>query len=104
MPDQVSDAEKASRNTRLLEVAARTAASRSRHLEGRVMDVLVDGPSRRNAAEVAGRTVCNRVVNFDGQGRVHVGDLVDVRITEALPHSLRGTLTGVPEDAACLSK
>jgi tRNA-2-methylthio-N6-dimethylallyladenosine synthase len=104
MPDQVPDAEKASRNTRLLEVTTRMAAARSARLEGRVMDVLVDGPSRRNTAELAGRTACNRVVNFDGQGRVQVGDLVHVRITDALPHSLRGTLVRVPEDAACLSK
>ncbi len=104
MPDQVPDAEKASRNTRLLEVTTRAAADRSARLEGRVLDVLVDGLSRRNPAELAGRTACNRVVNFDGQGRVSVGDLVHVRITEALPHSLRGTLVRVPEDAACLSK
>jgi tRNA-2-methylthio-N6-dimethylallyladenosine synthase len=104
MPDQVPDAEKAARNTRLLEVTTRTAAARSRALEGRLMDVLVDGPSRRNAADLAGRTACNRVVNFDGQGRIGVGDLVHVRIVEALPHSLRGTLLRVPEDAACLSK
>ena len=68
------------------------------------MDVLVDGASRKNARELAGRTTCNRVVNFDGQGRVAVGDLVGVRITEALPYSLRGTLVASPEDAACLSR
>jgi tRNA-2-methylthio-N6-dimethylallyladenosine synthase len=104
MPDQVADGEKASRNTRLLEVASRMAAVRSQRLAGRVMTVLVDGASRKNRDEVAGRTVCNRVVNFDGHGRVGAGDLVPVRITEALPHSLRGTLVASPEDAACLSK
>src|SRR2546430_7281533 len=36
---------------------------------------LVDGASRKNAGELSGRTRCNRVVNFDGQGRVSVGDL-----------------------------
>jgi tRNA-2-methylthio-N6-dimethylallyladenosine synthase len=104
MPDQVPDAEKAARNTRLLEVTGRIASARSRRLEGRVMGVLVDGVSRKSPSELAGRTTCNRVVNFDGQGRVGVGALVGVRITEALPHSLRGTLVASPEDAACLSK
>jgi tRNA-2-methylthio-N6-dimethylallyladenosine synthase len=104
MPDQLADGEKASRNARLLEVAGRVAAARSQQLAGRVMTVLADGVSRRNPDEVAGRTVCNRVVNFDGDGRVALGDLVPVRITEALPHSLRGTLVASPEDAACLSK
>jgi len=36
-----------------------------------------------------GRTECNRIVNFKGQLRM-IGQLVDVTITEALPHSLRG--------------
>jgi tRNA-2-methylthio-N6-dimethylallyladenosine synthase len=104
MPDQVADADKAARNTRLLAVTNRVAAARAQRLVGRVLPVLVDGVARRNAAEVAGRTECNRVVNFDGDGRVVPGDLVAVRITEALPHSLRGVLAASPEDAACLSK
>jgi tRNA-2-methylthio-N6-dimethylallyladenosine synthase len=104
MAEQVPDEEKASRNTRLLEVTSRTAAARSQRLVGRVMPVLVDGVARKNPDEIAGRTECNRVVNFDGEGRAVPGDLVHVRITEALPHSLRGTLAASPEDAACLSK
>jgi tRNA-2-methylthio-N6-dimethylallyladenosine synthase len=104
MPDQVSDDVKASRNTRLLEVVNRVTAARSRRFTGRTVDVLVDGTSRKNAGELAGRTRCNRVVNFDGQGRVSVGDLACVRVTEVLPHSLRGTLVERPEEAACLSK
>lgn len=104
MPDQVPDAIKAERNARLLEVTTRVAAARSRRLEGRTVEVMVDGPSRKNPAELSGRTPCNRVVNFAGHDRVRVGDLVGVRITEALPHSLRGTLVASPEDAACLSR
>jgi tRNA-2-methylthio-N6-dimethylallyladenosine synthase len=40
-----------------------------------------------------GRTECNRIVNFDGgpQAARLVGRMLDVRITEALPHSLRAT-------------
>ena len=90
--DQVAPEVKAARNARLLEVASRVAAERSRRLEGRRVEVLVDGVSKRNDAEVSGRTRCNRVVNFHGQHRVSVGDVVSVRVTEALPHSLRGVL------------
>ena len=43
---------------------------------------------RRNAAELMGRTECNRIVNFAGPQRL-VGRMIDVRITEAYPHSLR---------------
>ena len=65
--------------------------------------ILVEGPSRNSgkadkagngAAELMGRTECNRIVNFDGgpNGKRLVGQMIDVSITEALPHSLRGAL------------
>ncbi|MFO1245460.1 MAG: tRNA (N6-isopentenyl adenosine(37)-C2)-methylthiotransferase MiaB [Ramlibacter sp.] len=56
---------------------------------GTVQRILVEGPSRKNADELAGRTECNRVVNFRGHPRL-VGQMVDVTITGAYPHSLRG--------------
>jgi len=56
---------------------------------GTVQKVLVEGPSRKDASELMGRTPCNRVVNFKGPARL-VGQMVDVRISEAYPHSLRG--------------
>jgi len=59
---------------------------------GTVQRILVEGPSRRDAHELMGRTECNRIVNFDGGPRAArwVGQMLDVAITEALPHSLRG--------------
>jgi len=104
MADQVSEALKAQRNTRLLEAASRAALRRARRLEGRMAEVLVDGTSRKNPGELCGRTRCNRTVNFDGRAAIGVGDLLRVRITEALPHSLRGVLADRPEEAACLSR
>ncbi len=92
MAEQVPDEVKADRNHRLLEVTGRVAAARSLRLEGRMLPVLVDGVSRKNAGEVAGRTRCNRVVNFDAGGRDLLGRAVPVRIVRALPHSLRGEL------------
>lgn len=60
---------------------------------GTVQRILVEGPSRRpgpgGAPEFMGRTECNRIVNFAGSPRL-VGEMIDVTITEALPHSLRG--------------
>ncbi|HQC98589.1 MAG TPA: TRAM domain-containing protein, partial [Aquabacterium sp.] len=61
---------------------------------GTVQTILVEGPSRKNPAELMGRTECNRIVNFDG-GPVSarlVGQMIDVTITQALPHSLRGAV------------
>jgi tRNA-2-methylthio-N6-dimethylallyladenosine synthase len=72
----------------LEENVRRISASR----EGTVQRILVEGPSRKNAAELMGRTECNRIVNFDGgpnSARL-VGQMVEVKITQALPHSLRG--------------
>ncbi len=53
--------------------------------------VLVTGPAARNAGELAARTENNRVVNFPGNATL-VGTYVDVTISAALPHSLRGEL------------
>ena len=59
---------------------------------GTVQRILVEGPSKKNPAELMGRTECNRIVNFDAGplARRLVGRMIDVTITRALPHSLRG--------------
>ncbi len=70
-------------------------------LEGRVQRILVEGPSRKDASELMGRTECNRIVNFPGgpQPARLIGQMVDVRITSAQPHSLRAEVV-VKEDAS----
>jgi tRNA-2-methylthio-N6-dimethylallyladenosine synthase len=70
---------------------------------GTVQRVLVEGASRRPdkaapgavaAQQLMARTECNRIVNFDGGPLASrlVGQMIDVRITEALPHSLRAAV------------
>ena len=69
---------------------------------GTVQRILVEGPSRKNPQELMGRTECNRIVNFDGgphSARL-VGQMIDVTITEALPHSLRGAVAQRAETTA----
>ncbi|MES2633064.1 MAG: tRNA (N6-isopentenyl adenosine(37)-C2)-methylthiotransferase MiaB [Pseudomonadota bacterium] len=56
---------------------------------GTVQRILVEGPSRKDATELAGRTECNRMVNFKGPARL-VGQMIDVRITSTGTYSLRG--------------
>ncbi|MDE2617086.1 MAG: TRAM domain-containing protein, partial [Burkholderiales bacterium] len=56
---------------------------------GTVQRILVEGPSKRDASELMGRTECNRVVNFKAPQRL-IGQMLDVSITEALHYSLRG--------------
>jgi tRNA-2-methylthio-N6-dimethylallyladenosine synthase len=58
----------------------------------------VEGTSKHDPAELAGRTDNNRVVNFPGPDLAGVqpliGQFADLIITTALPHSLRGTVAG----------
>jgi tRNA-2-methylthio-N6-dimethylallyladenosine synthase len=61
----------------------------SESMVGTVQRALVEGPSRRDPSELMGRTENNRIVNFAGPDRL-VGRMVDLRVTQALPHSLRG--------------
>jgi tRNA-2-methylthio-N6-dimethylallyladenosine synthase len=61
---------------------------------GTTQRVLVEGGSRKDGDELAGRTGNNRVVNFKGSADL-VNRFVDLRVTSAMPHSLRGEiLTG----------
>lgn len=68
----------------------------ARQMVGTVQTVLVDGPSKKDPMQLSGRTENNRIVNFSGPHTL-IGDFVNVRITEALPNSLRGEMV---EEAA----
>ena len=63
----------------------------SQSMVGSIQRVLVEGLSKKDDTELAGRTDNNRIVNFVGNPRL-VHRFVDVRITSALPHSLRGEI------------
>ncbi len=69
----------------------RQAEAISATMVGAVQRVLVEGVSKKDARELSGRTDNNRVVNFAGNPRL-IGTLVDVTVTAALPHSLRGEI------------
>ncbi len=56
---------------------------------GTVQRLLVEGESKRGNGELMGRTECNRVVNFPGHARL-TGQMIDVKITEAMTYTLRG--------------
>jgi tRNA-2-methylthio-N6-dimethylallyladenosine synthase len=89
LPDDTPHGEKLARLQRLqaqLETQSR-AISQSRI--GTRQRILVEGRSRKDPNELMGRTECNRIVNFKGPERL-IGHMIDVTITQALPHSLRG--------------
>jgi tRNA-2-methylthio-N6-dimethylallyladenosine synthase len=89
LPDDTPQSVKLERLQSLQAVIEANARRISEGMVGTVQRLLVEGQSRRDADELAGRTGNNRVVNFAGPRRL-VGQFVDVRITAALPHSLRG--------------
>ena len=91
LPDAVPAQEKSERLQRLLEVLESSARDIDAGMLRTTQRILVEGPSRKNSAELAGRTENNRVVNFGGEPGI-VGRFVDVRITEARSHTLRGEL------------
>jgi tRNA-2-methylthio-N6-dimethylallyladenosine synthase len=95
LPDDVPQAVKQARLDRLQRTINTMAQSISRQMVGTVQRILVERPARKDPAQLAGRTENNRVVNFDGDGAL-IGQFVEVRITEALPNSLRGELLHEP--------
>jgi len=94
LPDEVEPAVKQERLARLqtqLEVQARAISD---SMVGTCQRVLVERRARRDARELAGRTANNRWVNFAGPAQL-IGRFVDVTVTAALAHSLRGRLADV---------
>ena len=67
----------------------RNAAEISNRMVGSVQCVLVEGEAKKGRGELCGRTGNNRVVNFEAQ-ETRPGEFLSMRITEALPNSLRG--------------
>ncbi len=91
LPDPTPQDVKLQRLQRLQAQLQAQSRSISERMVGSVERVLVEGPSKKNSAELAGRTGNNRVVNFSG-ARDLVHTFVEIKITSALPHSLRGEL------------
>jgi tRNA-2-methylthio-N6-dimethylallyladenosine synthase len=92
LPDQVAPGVKQERLRRLQALLDSQYRAQGERMVGTRQRVLVTGPAARNPRELAARTDNNRVVNFAGD-RASIDRYVDVDITAALPHSLRGELS-----------
>ncbi len=91
VPMQVKKDRLAQLQQRINEMAQAISAQ----MVGTVQTVLVERPSRKDPEQLSGRTENNRVVNFSGAAQL-IGQFVSVKITEALPNSLRGELVADP--------
>lgn len=67
------------------------AMRHSQALIGTKQTILVTGLSKKDSRQLAGRTECNRVVNFDGPLEL-IGQFINLEITESLTNSLRGRM------------
>jgi tRNA-2-methylthio-N6-dimethylallyladenosine synthase len=102
LPDDVPLEVKKERLARLQQLVRSQAAEISRNMVGGRQRILVEGGSKKNPEQLAGRTENNRVVNFDGHPRL-VGEFIDVVITEALSNSLRGRVVQTDTGLAAAS-
>jgi len=89
MPNQVPEPLREERHQRLLALVNDVAGRRYQDLVGRQMQILVEGPSKRNPERLTGRTRCNKIVVFEGADR-HRGQVMDVQITRAGSFTLYG--------------
>jgi len=98
LPDEIEPAVKQERLLRLQNQLELQARAISESMVGTRQRVLVERPARKDARELAGRTANNRWVNFAGPAQL-IGRFVDLTITAALAHSLRGRLADAHADA-----
>lgn len=91
LPDETPQEEKLERLHRLQAQLGLQSRKISQQMVGSIQRVLLEGTSKKNADELSGRTDNNRVVNLPGDPAL-AGQFVNVRITEARSHSLRGEI------------
>ncbi len=89
MEDNVSEEVKQRRLQELMDHTNHWAREKNQAYVGKVVQVLVDGPSKKNPSVFSGYSQTNKLVNFTGDG-ICAGDLIDVKITAAKSWSLDG--------------
>jgi tRNA-2-methylthio-N6-dimethylallyladenosine synthase len=90
MPDQIDAATVTRRFDRLLEAQGRNSLASNAGEVGSILEVLVEGPSKRNSCKITGRTRTNKLVHFRGEHSA--GEFCHVKITSAAPSHLEGRL------------
>jgi len=89
MPDQIPQEVIEERHARLFDRINEVGRARHSAFVGRTVQILVEGPSKKNDARMTGRTRCNKIVVFDGNER-HRGQLMDLKIERASNFTLYG--------------
>ncbi len=89
MEDNISEEEKKSRLQQLMDLQNRISRQKNEELRGRVVEVLVEGVSKKDPDVLSGRTRSNKLVNFKGDPSM-IGQFAQVRILEPLTWTLNG--------------
>ena len=92
LTNKTSEKEKKYRLSTLQSQIVKQAAAISESMVGTGQEILVTGQSKKDAADLQGRTENNRVVNFSCADHSIIGDFISMKITDALPNSLLGQL------------
>ena len=92
LTNNTSEKEKKYRLSTLQSQIVKQAAAISESMVGTSQEILVTGQSKKDTADLQGRTENNRVVNFNCADHSIIGNFISVKITDALPNSLLGQL------------
>lgn len=91
MENQIPDDIKHDRFNRLVEAINKKVVIKNKEYEGKVVEVLVEGPSKNDETKLTGRTRNGKLVNFAGDEKL-IGELVNLKIVRAQPFSLIGEI------------
>ncbi|MBI5025493.1 MAG: tRNA (N6-isopentenyl adenosine(37)-C2)-methylthiotransferase MiaB [Nitrospirae bacterium] len=89
LPDHISEKIKAQRLSMVLNLQDSITYKKNKTLEGKTLEVLVEGLSETDKDKLTGRTRANKIVNFYGNSE-HIGNRINIKILEAKQHSLYG--------------
>lgn len=89
LPDNVPEEVKIRRLNELIKLQTEMSAAANKRDEGKIFEVLVEGPSKRSREQLCGRTEQNKMVVFD-KGNHHIGEFVNIRITGSTSATLFG--------------
>ena len=95
MDDDISEEEKTSRLNEIIALQNELSLASNRRDVGKVFEVLVEGPSRRSAEQLCGRTSQNKMVVFDATQGIGAGDYVTVKINDCSSATLLGEIVRV---------
>ena len=90
MLNQVDDKVKHERFDRLVKALNEGVIKGNKEYEGKIVEVLVEGPSKNDESKLTGRTRNGKLVNFTGEAKI--GDIVNIKVTRAQPFSLIGEI------------